>query len=169
MSYVNWTPDHDALASCRLVPVAQLARTLNLVRHTAFSVKAERDEARNKLIDLRSIHVDQHIRFPVGAHVDLSYATISELIDKMMMALDHGEREMDRESFAHGQTKFTGYNDSKVAFIKSLQSIMQIIVKPMQSVIGEGVYSRETFEQHFNLIWVDDDHHELQAAEQHDE
>lgn len=151
MPYSDWLPRHEHLAVCRFVRLRDLISALHRARHISFSVKSVRDEVRTSITDLMTTTVDRDIRFPDGVYVNTSFGIVAEALDRIMMALDHGERSLDREQTTGA--KFTELGDSKIAFIKGLQSILQILARDPNTTAGEGVYSQLSFERHFSLHW----------------
>lgn len=152
MVYVDWLERHEFLAGCKFVRLREFTRVLDSIRRIPFSVKAARDEARNRLIDMRGEYIDDSQRFPDGVYIDVTSGPIAETLDRILSALDHGERMLDREAAAV-PSKFTEIGDSKVAFTKGVQALMQIVSRPPLTSVGEGVYTRISFERHHSLHW----------------
>lgn len=150
--YDNWNDEtHLTIEMSRFVTLKNLVNALNAARHIAYSVKASRDEARNRFLDLPIVSVSKAARFPVGVLVNISFGIVAESLDRILAALDHGEREMDRDA---STSKYGHLSDSKVAFMKGIQSLMQTIMRPPAVLMGEGVYSQTTFETYYGLHWA---------------
>lgn len=146
----SWTQKHFTLEIAEFTSAKDLIRCLNAIRRIPFSVKASRDEARNRLIDLPRVTVSKAERFPDGVYVNLTFGIVSKSIDRLLAALDHGERELDREPSG---SKYSSLGDSKVAFMKGVQALLQMLVRPPTTLVGEGVFNRATFENYYALVW----------------
>lgn len=142
----------EELEMIEIVDARELLQAVSNVRRIPFSVKSERDQARDVLLALTRTPIVKTQRFPDRRHVNLTSGPITELYDKILLVLDDNERSLDREQAVSAPGRFNAHNDAKLSFLKMCQKIVTLLSSPNTGTIYQ-VYTRNTFEQKYGLTW----------------
>lgn len=108
------------------VPYVLFRNTIFSARHIMFSVKVQRDQSIAQLQNLATSAVDYE-NSPVGPLVDVMSGTLADMLNRLIMALDFGER-------ADGPNEVGSYNDAHVAFVKGCTQMLKILASPQSPV-----------------------------------
>lgn len=156
--YTNWSYENDLHSAQSFVSLVDLVRCLGLAHRDPFAIKARRDEARETLINLINSgfqSFSKTCRFPENPYVNTTTGVVADLLDKVISALDYGERFMIDSGPQPQQSKFNSLDDAKQAYYKGLQRTLDILVKtkPEARHLFE-ILTRVSFETAHNLIWA---------------
>lgn len=158
MTYApTWLARHEIITAHNYVLVTKLQKALDKCRSVPFSLKAERDGAiamlRAALGDPKEVTMTE--RFPeTGRYVNVSSGPVADILDRLLMSLDSGERFMDREQASASTSKYSSIDGAKLTWIKLTQKLVGIFAMAVQSSTVYGIFNRATFESWYSLTWV---------------
>lgn len=138
--------------ACREYTAAQqLYRVLTSIKHTTFSVKAARTEARQRVLSIpRCTLFADDVRFPRGVYVDLSEGTCADLLTTILSALDISERHTDASADC-----LRRHDDSRVSFMKSVTNLMMHISSHPAGEFNSGIVTRALIESELGIHWTE--------------
>ena len=147
--YNNWEVRCELVASREFAKAIHLYRTLSAIRSTPFSVKAARQEARNKLLSVQKHPVfSQELRFPTGLYVDLTEGPAADSYAVLLSALDLSERYADGSP-----DQLRRHDDARVSFMQNLTALMRSISMNAAGSVLSGLYTRALLEESLDIEW----------------
>lgn len=157
-SYSNWTFEVDLISSQSFVALIDLVRCLGLAHRVPFAIKARRDEARETMGNLISSGFQKFsktTRFPDTPHVNTTTGIVADLLDKILSALDYGEKYCADAALQQVNNKFGSLDDAKQMYYKGIQRLLDVLVKtkPEARMLFE-IYDRVSFETSKGLTWA---------------
>lgn len=129
--YTNWTSRHEIYAMQELIPLSELYKWLIVTHRVPFTVKARRDEARDafqNLISNSRIIFGRTSRIPNTLIVNVSTGVIADLLDRILLSLDYGERFMS-DLASTSVSKLGSIDDAKLSFSRAVQRLLDILTK----------------------------------------
>ncbi|UHM27607.1 MAG: hypothetical protein FNAVV1_gp2 [Fushun naranga aenescens virga-like virus 1] len=157
-SYSNWTFEVELVSSQSFVAMIDLVRCLGLAHRIPFAIKARRDEARETISNLISAGFQKFSktsRFPEEPHVNTTTGIVADLLDKILSALDYGEKYCADSTSQQSNNKFGSLDDAKQAYYKGIQRLLDVLVKtkPEARTLFE-IFDRVSFENSKGLSWI---------------
>lgn len=156
--YVNWNTVRgiDLIAMHQFAELRDLLAFIRMHQHTGFHIHANR----NKLVAaFRDLSHDapfaRAVRFPENSHwVDLDNEQFRTDMDVILSACDLPDRQINVNNNA-GETS-RAVQDAKRAFDVAFTSVRKMLLSTDESTrLASGVYTRNSFEAEFGLIWQD--------------
>lgn len=155
-AYGDWATNSrsEVIGCMQFVEYRPLFTALNNAKRISFSVKAERDNMREVLINLPKFEISRRRRAPAGRFVCVSSGSAAELFDKLCATLDMSERSMDRESTMLAPSKYSALDDGKVSWMKLTAKLINMLNAEPSTTVVYGIYNQQTFEDYYGLTWV---------------
>lgn len=155
--YSNWSTRHEVISSQNFAPLTLVSKLLTSAHRVPFSVKARRDELRSQLdavLDgFRDVYTKTS-RFPDEWRVNTTTGPIADLFDKIMSALDFGERYVSDAPSSSVTQKFSSLDDAKHSYYKSIQRLLDLLVRNTEtSYTLYEIDNKTTFELKHSLVW----------------
>jgi len=145
--YEDWE-EKDYLAYHRFVPADRLYAILTILMDVKFSVKAERDAAREQLDALvATTVVGEESRFPKLRYVDVTSGRCADILVAIRAALDLGERHI-RTDDSEFQRRL---DDHKVSFTKNVSRLLALLRARGIAAAPNGIFDRTSFEMWYEL------------------
>lgn len=129
--------------------VTELVRVVQALRGINFSIVEQRQQGLQRLAALTSeCPYSEFRRFPDSAYVCEAHGDWARKFQQVRVALSTKEHNKDdRVREGVGSAPATASNDSLVAYHNALTSMYDQIIRM------DGVFTRTTFEDHYNLQW----------------
>lgn len=107
MTYTPWGIRQRLASFQRYCSIEDLIPALIAAQRAQFTVNSVRNETRTLLTAAtsRAIHLAESERLPEGLYVNVTTGTVADLLDKIALSLDFGERyvsEQQEAGFASG-------------------------------------------------------------------
>lgn len=147
--YTNYPTRAQVLESMPWYRVRDLLPVINALRAINFGLTEQRQQALQRLANLphdSPYAVDS--RYADGAFVCEGLGDWASKFQQVRSALCFRDRSKDQHIREHAESLYGNYNDSSQAYYKALNAIYDQIVRL------DGVYTRDSFERDFGLVWA---------------
>lgn len=150
--YSPWGISQRILCKQRFVEYDSLLEFVASHRFIQFNVKANRDRIRTAFSSLRvAAPFARTVRFPADVpYVHLENTSIDCWLTQVLQALDLPDRAIERNAGPSGEG---GVSDAKRSANVAFNELHRVLCN-LENMTANGIYERQTFEEHFSLTWT---------------